>query len=101
MATLNTFILSTALSETTTIKYKYSHGNNGKENAPQGNVAHTLSILFRLQVLQRTIAEKSMWYVRRAKLVLISLHISFTIIITQWERFGYSQNAWNAYRNSL
>jgi len=67
MATLNSFILSTALSAPMTIKYKYSHGNNGKENAPHGNAAHTLSIVFRLQVLQRTIVEKSMWNVRQSK----------------------------------
>jgi hypothetical protein len=45
MAKLNTFILSTGLSAPTTKKYKYSYGNNGNENAPQGNVAHTLSYL--------------------------------------------------------
>jgi len=53
MAKLNTFILSTATSAPTTIKRKCFHGNDGYENAPYGNVARTLSILFRLLALKK------------------------------------------------
>jgi hypothetical protein len=59
------FILLTNTSAPTTIKYKCFHGNSGYENAPQVNVAHTLSSLFRLLALKRIIAEKSIWKVRQ------------------------------------
>lgn len=89
MAKLNTFILSTVISAPTKIKCKCFHGNNGYENAPKGNVAiHCLSSSAYSSWKKKNRrkidvdCKTKQLVLLPAKLVLIILHICFTIIIT-------------------